>query len=43
MRDKDTITEADLNAYVDGELTPERRAAVEAHLEIGRAACRERV
>lgn len=32
MRDKDTITEADLNAYVDGELTPERRAAVEAHL-----------
>ena len=32
MRDDDTITEADLNAYVDGQLTPERRAAVEAHL-----------
>ena len=32
MRDDDTITEADLNAYVDGQLTPERRAVVEAHL-----------
>ncbi|PKR89010.1 anti-sigma factor [Pleomorphomonas diazotrophica] len=32
MNQRTTITEADLNAYVDGELTPERRAVVEAHL-----------
>lgn len=32
MKNNDTITEADLNAYVDGELSPERQAAVDAHL-----------
>ena len=32
MNSKTTITEADLNAYVDGELTPERLLAVEAYL-----------
>jgi anti-sigma factor RsiW len=32
MSDRQTITEADLNAYVDDELEPARRAAVEAHL-----------
>jgi len=32
MNDKDTITEADLNAYLDGELQPAERAALEAYL-----------
>lgn len=32
MNDRHTITEADLNAYVDGELEPSRREAVAAHL-----------
>lgn len=32
MNDRTTITEADLNAYVDGELQPEEQAAVEAYL-----------
>ncbi|WP_026782444.1 anti-sigma factor family protein [Pleomorphomonas koreensis] len=32
MNDRNTISEADLNAYVDGELAPARRAAVEALL-----------
>lgn len=32
MNERTTITEADLNAYADGELQPEERAAVEAYL-----------
>lgn len=32
MTDKDPISEFDLHAYLDGELTPERRRAVEAYL-----------
>ena len=32
MNDRRTITEADLNAYVDGELEPSRHEAVAAHL-----------
>lgn len=32
MNDRDTISETDLNAYVDGELDPARRLEVEAHL-----------
>ncbi|WP_370674704.1 anti-sigma factor [Pleomorphomonas sp. PLEO] len=32
MSDTNMITEADLNAYLDGELDPVRRAAVEAYL-----------
>lgn len=32
MSDRDIITEANLNAYLDGELEPAERAAVETHL-----------
>lgn len=32
MTDNPPITEADLQAYADGQLDPERRAAVEAHI-----------
>lgn len=42
MSDRDSITETDLNAYVDGELQPAERAAVEAYLA-DNPADRERV
>ena len=42
MNDRTTITEADLNAYADGELLPAEQAAVEAYLA-DHPADRERV
>lgn len=41
MSEHQPIVDADLHAYVDGELSPERRAAVEAHLRTHPEAARQ--